>query len=496
MTRLLHCVLLAVLVAPFAAAQPVPCEDGSAGAFTCANVDLLARLPLNATPEFSQSSSDIWGWTDPETEIEYAIINQYDHTAFVDLSDPTAPFVVGTLAAPAEAVARDAKTYADHAFIGTDNSTTPLQVFDLTRLRDVENPPATFTADAEYTTALGPHNFALDPESGFAYLVAIDSEVCQGSMHIVDVRTPTEPTYAGCFGAPNEIFHDAQCVTYDGPDADYTDRELCFGSAPGSGTLTIVDVTDKAATELITEAPYPNPAYTHQGWLTDDGRYFLLNDEFDEAQFGINSRTVVFDVEDLDDPTVAFEHFGEAGSTDHNLFVHDGYVYQANYTSGLRILDLAELDSGSLSEAAFFDTHPEGDETGFDGAFGVYPYFESGIIVVSDMARGLFVLQPRLGQTTDVNAPAQPSDAATLEVYPNPNSNRTAVALTAPSAQSVEIVVYDVLGRRVAEVFTGLIEAGETRRFTFDTAGVPGGSYIVRAEGETFEVAQPLTIAR
>ena len=245
MTRLLRtAALLAAVLAPLAAAQPVPCENGSAGEYTCENVDLLARLPLNATPEFSQSSSDLWGWTDPETGIEYAIINQYDHTAFVDLSDPAAPFVVGTLAAPSEAVARDAKTYADHAFIGTDNGGAPLQVFDLARLRDVDNPPATFTADAEYTTATGPHNFALDPASGFAYLVAIDSEVCAGSMHIVDVRTPTAPTYAGCFGAPNDIFHDAQCVTYDGPDADYQGRELCFGSAPGSGTLTIVDVTD------------------------------------------------------------------------------------------------------------------------------------------------------------------------------------------------------------------------------------------------------------
>ena len=171
-------------------------------------------------------------------------------------------------------------------------------------------------------------------------------------------------------------------------------------------------------------------------------------------------------------------------------------MYQANYTSGLRILDLAAIDEGSLSEAAFFDTHPEGDETGFNGAFGVYPYFESGIVVVSDMARGLFVLQPRLGQTTDADVPAQPSAAATLEVYPNPNSDRTAVALTVPSAQSVEVVVYDVLGRRIAEVFTGSVEAGETRRFTFDTAGVPGGSYVVRAEGETFEISQPLTIAR
>lgn len=68
--------LLLLFLAPLAVAQPVPCENGMAGEYACANVDLLARLPLNAMPDFNRSSSDVWGWTDPETGVEYAIINQ------------------------------------------------------------------------------------------------------------------------------------------------------------------------------------------------------------------------------------------------------------------------------------------------------------------------------------------------------------------------------------------------------------------------------------
>src|SRR5690606_27400380 len=120
MALVLRLLALALITGAPALAQPVPCEDGLAGEYPCRGVDLLARLPLNATPDFFESSSDIWGWTDPETGVEYAIVNQYDHTAFVDLSVPTAPVVVGTLAAPSQQVARDAKTYADHAFIATD----------------------------------------------------------------------------------------------------------------------------------------------------------------------------------------------------------------------------------------------------------------------------------------------------------------------------------------------------------------------------------------
>ena len=220
-------------------------------------------------------------------------------------------------------------------------------------------------------------------------------------------------------------------MTYDGPDTDYSGREVCLGPAGFGGVLTIVDVTDKANPTLVSETLYPEPrSYAHQGWLTDDRRYFLMDDEGDESTSGINTRTLVFDVTDLDEPSFSFEYVAPTTSTDHNLFVHDGYVYQANYTAGLRILDLAEIDDGTLTEAAFFDTLPESDATGFDGAFGVYPFFESGIVVVSDMRRGLFVLQPRLGTATGLEPEVTPGEGASLAVYPNPLGAHAAVDLT------------------------------------------------------------------
>ncbi len=74
--------------------------------------------------------------------------------------------------------------------------------------------------------------------------------------------------------------------------------------------------------------------------------------------------------------------------------MRDGFLYQANYTIGLRILDLADVADGSLSEVAFFDTHPESDRGVFEGAWSVYPFFDSCTVIVSDIERGLFVLRP------------------------------------------------------------------------------------------------------
>ncbi len=472
---------LLVLLFPLAAlAQPIPCENGFAGAYPCRNVDLLAQ-PTD------RGATDLWGWTDPLTGTEYAIIFIGGDATFFDLSDPSAPVEVGVLDG-----GQDARVYADHLFIVADSGLPGMVVFDLRRLRDVENPPVAFDADAVYTGITRAHNLSLDTASGFAYPVSVRSSVCSGSLHIVDVRDPVSPTFAGCFeGETLGSFHDAHCFTYDGPDADYAGRELCIGSAPLASTIAVVDVTDKAEPVLIAEAPYPNPAYAHQGWLTEDGRYFLLNDEFDEPQFSIRTRTIVFDVEDLDNPEFAFEHFAETTSNDHNLFVKGGYVYQANYFDGFRLLDLAQIDSGTLSEVAFFDTTP-GDEDYF-GAWGVYPFFESGVVIVSDELRGLFVLQPRLEPATATEP--VPENTVALDAYPNPFAERATVALTLGAAQQVTVAVYDVLGREVAVLHDGPLTVGD-HRFTLGAVSLPTGAYLVRAEGEGFRAARRVSVVR
>jgi hypothetical protein len=149
---------------------------------------------------------------------------------------------------------------------------------------------------------------------------------------------------------------------------------------------------------------YPDVAYAHQGWLTEDQAYLLVNDELDElggekdpeTGKGPNTRTIVFDVTDLENPTLHFEHFHDTYSIDHNLYVHDGLVYQSNYTSGLRVLDVSfvgDEDDPRLEPHAFFDTYPWSGEPTFDGTWSNYPYFESGTIAVSGIDEGLFLLR-------------------------------------------------------------------------------------------------------
>ena len=120
------------------------CSGGMAGPYSCSNVDLMSFLALDDIG--GGEGNDIWGWTDSSTGKQYAIMGRTNGTSFVDISDPVNPIYLGNLPPhSAAAVARDIKEYADHAFIVSEANNSGMQVFDLTQLRAVASPPATFS---------------------------------------------------------------------------------------------------------------------------------------------------------------------------------------------------------------------------------------------------------------------------------------------------------------------------------------------------------------
>ena len=353
-------------------------------------MDLLSLVPLAAMS--CSAGNDVWGWTDPATGREYALMGCDNGVSFVDVSDPVAPVYVGRL--PTHTVDspwRSVKTAGDHALVVSEAVDHGLQVFDLRALRAFSGTPIVFSEIAHYAGFSDAHNVAANETSGFAY--ALGTDTCAGGLHMIDVRNPASPLAAGCFSADGYT-HDAQCVVYAGPDQRFRGREVCFAS--NEDTLTVVDVEIKSAPSLLSRPGYAGSGYAHQGWLTEDHAYFLLDDELDEQIFGHGSRTWIWDVRDLTAPVVIGSYTSSSPAIDHNLYVRDGYAYEANYRSGLRVLDLAGVAAASLSEAAFFDVYPADDAPTYNGAWSAYPYFPSGVVIVSGIEQGLFVLKPNL----------------------------------------------------------------------------------------------------
>lgn len=367
------------------ATGPATCSSGQAADFSCAGVNLRSRVPL---PDMQGSAgNDVWGWADAQTGNEYALMGMTNGTAFVDVTDPENPAYLGILRTETvPSTWRDIKVHADHAYIVADGAGAHgMQVFDLTRLRGI-TAAQDFTADARYGDFRSAHNLAINEDTGFAYAVGTDT--CNEGLHMIDITTPNNPMFAGCH-AVFEV-HDTQCVSYVGPDVDYANAEICANSA--EDRVEFVDVTNKSSTVSITNFTYPQLGFVHQGWLTEDHRFLLIGDEFDEANFGVPTRTHIFDVSDLDAPAYISAYEGPTIATDHNLYVLGNRVFEANYMSGLRVLEFGNLASGDLTEIAFFDTFPASNGVNLDGAWSVYPFLPSGNLLVSDISNGLFVL--------------------------------------------------------------------------------------------------------
>ena len=422
-----------------------PCVDGMADIFPCENVDLLAHLPLAEIG--GGTGNDIWGWKDPRTGREYALVGRSNGTAFIDLTDPESPIYVGNLPTAAGPSAwRDIKVYKDHAFVVADFAGAHgMQVFDLNRLRDVANPPTTFSADARYDQFNRAHNLAINEDTGFAY--AVGSETCNGGgLHMIDLADPLDPVFAGCFGEDGYT-HDTQCVVYRGPDKSYRGREICF--AANEDSVTVIDVTDKDAAVILSRSGYDQTGYTHQGWLTEDHAYFIHDDELDEQRFDHPTKTYVWDMSDLTAPRIAGEHLADGRSIDHNQYVMGDHTYQANYKRGLRILHLKNPARGKLQEVAFFDTYPLNDGDTFDGAWSVYPYFDSGAVVVSDINRGFFVLRARIDslifadgfETGDTRRWSSRRGKAVSVVSPGLDGTEHALAIAVDGTGSASAVV-------------------------------------------------------
>lgn len=364
-----------------------PCENGFADVYPCDGYDLMAHISLAGLGGIT--GNDSWGWTDPTTGKEYALISLNTGTSFVDITNASVPVILGFLpTATSNSTWRDVKVYQNHAYIVSEASGHGMQVFDLTRLRNVATPPATFTADAHYTGFGRAHNIVINEDSGYAY--AVGSNTYSGGPHFVNIQNPVAPVAAGGYST-DAYSHDAQVVTYNGPDADYAGREILIGS--NEDEVVIVDVTDKNNPINISSVSYTNIGYTHQGWFTEDMNYFIVGDELDENNFGGNTRTMVLDFSDLDMPVLQFEHLGTTTAIDHNLYVRDGLCYQANYTAGMQVLTVGNIASGSLTQVGFFDTYPPNNSASFHGAWNVYPYFESGNIIISDYDGGLFIVR-------------------------------------------------------------------------------------------------------
>lgn len=360
----------------------------STSLYTYAQLNIAFEGQLNYTEEMS----DVWGYTDALGN-EYALVGTTDGVAILDISPPTTPteihYINGTFTSW-----RDLKTYGNYAYVINEAANGGgLLIIDLTNIA---------TSITTYTTDLGvgytdSHNIFID-ENGIAYLFGATTSgtgnVGTGTLMIDVAANPTDPTYLGIYNT--NYVHDG-----------FVRGDTLWAAEIYAGQLAVVDVSNKTNPSILGTKSTPRN-FAHAIWISDNNQTAFVTDEKS------NAWVVSYDVSDVADITELdrYQSFPGTNVIPHNTFVKGNFVVNSYYTSGIVILDATHPDN--LIEVGKYDTSTGFSGNGFNGCWGVYPYFPSETIIATDIETGLYTLTPTYtqacyleGTVTDIdtNAP-------------------------------------------------------------------------------------------
>jgi choice-of-anchor B domain-containing protein len=389
------------------------CVSGLAGIFPCKGIDYLGSVPLSS---FSGATdgSNLWGHVDLNTGREYAIIGVNTGTGVVDVTNPEAPVVIGTVTG-VNSQWREVKVYQffnaaqqrwnAYAYLSTEGSGS-LQIVDLNHLSDptpTVSLATTMTGDftrshtvyiknVDYTT-----NTALPGQTPVLYMNGTrqgSTRLATGIFRAFSLTNPVAPTLIGVPGQNRSYTHDNTTMVI----TDTRTTQCASGHNPctvmldfSEDTISLWDVTDSANAQLLSATPYAGNGYTHSGWYTADKTHLFIQDELDEQDFGHNTRVRTLDITSLTSPSISATWDGPTAAIDHNGYTIGNKYYMSNYRRGLTILNIS--NPNSITEHAFLDTYLADNAAEFNGAWGVYPFLPSGNLLISDIERGLVIVR-------------------------------------------------------------------------------------------------------
>lgn len=389
-------------------AAAASCVQGLAGQFPCRNVNFLAQIPLNDFVSGPSSAANVWGFVDLNDNREYAVVGLSNGTAVVEVTNPSSPREIVTIPGNSSAW-REIKiyqffealsnSYRAYAYVTTEAPNSGLQVIDLgglpataslaTTLSDTGSQHTAFISNIDYAT-----NMALPGAEAFLYVAG--SDLAGGAWRAYSLADPAQPQLIATAPAGTQYVHDATSLLV----TDARTAQCGIGHNPcevyvdfNQDSVDLWDVTDKSAPILLSSTTYSDASYTHSGWPTANQRRIFVHDETEEIFGGIRTQIYTMNVDDLRNPFIVASYQGPDTSTDHNGYVKGGFLYVSHYRRGLVIFDVSVPES--LREVAHLDTFlaPAGNSAGTDGAWGVYPFFPSGTVAISDISNGLFLLQ-------------------------------------------------------------------------------------------------------
>ena len=412
-----------------------------------ANIDDYAIPPQFGAP---WNYAAIWGYVAPDNR-EYAILGAalgpvfYDVTDSSNITEIAAFIMIDSMHAPDQGnLWREMKVYSHYAYVVSEADTSGVKIFDLQYLPDSVRYVGKFLAPGHSSThsisQSGPYLYLNGANAGFGHgTVVLDLSV-----------DPENPTVRGKWN--NHYVHDARIID-----------DTIYAACINDGYLSVIDATNKDSLRLVHEwLNLPNPS-THNSALTVDKNYIMTTDEV-----GALPRLLkVWDIQDIQNPVqvATWQPTGITTARIHNIEIYGDTAVIAHYTAGVYVLDIS--DPENPVQIAWYDTHPQNNNSDYAGCWGVYK-FPSGKIVASDMNRGLFVLG--FGNSVGITNNSSLVDGFELKQnYPNPFNPSTEINFSIPKSADVSLKIYDANGKEIAQLINGYMQSG-SHSVTFETA--------------------------
>lgn len=403
--------------------------------------------------------NEVWGYT--QDGREYAIVGSTAGTHIFDVTDPRA--IVQTDLIPGGSqgrviIHRDYHTYRNYLYaVADEGSQSTLQVIDLSFLPD--------SVAVVYDSAdliRRSHNIYIDTTHARLYSMLSGRQGQSGfdAMAVYDITEPRNPVE---IARVNDFDGFAINHVHDG----YIEDNLAFFNCGFDG-FAVVDVSDPSDYNLLsawTIADYPQAGYNHSGWLDESGDYYYMADETHGADMKVVD---VREPQDIRLVTTFDAGSPEAFDIPHNQIVKGDRLYVSYYFDGLQVFDISDPRDPQLAWS--YDTSEEVHTNGvYRGAWGVYPFLPSGIILVSDMQEGLFVLAPPVTSST------HESSHSTLDVYPNPTTS--IVSWDVDLLDECRVRLYSLSGRLLLDRY--IPPSSQSLDLPSD---LPSGNYVLKLQ--------------
>ncbi|MDG2139346.1 MAG: choice-of-anchor B family protein [Flavobacteriales bacterium] len=366
---------------------------------------------------YNNTYNEIWGLNINGNEI--AVIGSTAGTHFFDVTNPQnsseVAFVAGAYTGPG-VIHRDYHDFDGYLYIVCDEgSPSTLQIVDISNL------PTSVNIVYDSNNLLNKvHNIFIDTATAKLYACATGE-----AMEVFSLTNPNNPTLIYTYNDVGHV-HDA-----------YVKNDTAFLNCGNDGLrimdFTMVNNSGDTPVELASYTSYPDAGYNHSGWLTDDGTIYAMQDE----NHGYDVK--MLDVSDYSNISVlaTFNSGVDPNSMAHNGIIKDDFLYLAYYHDGLRVFDIS--NPSNPVQVNYYDTYLPNNHNSYKGAWGVYPYLNSGNILVSDMQTGLYVFELTTSPT-EIKEEKKPS-----YIYPNPITSSFIIN----NLYADLIIMYDVFGRAV-----------------------------------------------